>query len=398
MAAEPEPRIVIHRPKSAHAEGHGGSWKIAYADFMTAMMAFFLVMWLLLLVPKESLQGIAQYFRTPLMSALEGKITDASPHNVIPGGSPSAIPNHAPTDAPPNAITHPSWSPGARQDQARLEDLKRRLEALIEANPVLKKYRPQLVLDMTPEGLRIQILDEQDKPMFALGSATLSPAMVDILHALAPTLNGVPNGLSIAGHTDAKPYVTGEQHYSNWELSADRANSARQALVAGGIDDAKVRRILGLADTMNLIKDDPMAAANRRISIVVLNKDADRLLRETYSGGAMTSVQWEKSQGAGAPRPGAAATGAKPDSTPEGAAPEAKPPAAPPAGKISAAPSAAPVEALGIRTARQLADAPVDTLWSSAPQFDIPAMASVPRPVRAASRKGKPRVRHGRKQ
>jgi len=345
---EKEPRIVIRRPRVAHAPHHGGSWKIAYADFMTAMMAFFLIMWLLLLVPKKNLQGIAQYFRTPLMSALDGKPNDATPHNIIPGGSPSAIPNHVPTDAPAHPITQPQFDTGNKQEEQKLEDLKRRLEALINSNPVLKKYRPQLVLDMTPEGLRIQILDAQNKPMFALGSATLSPAMIDILHALAPTLNEMPNGLSIAGHTDATQYAGGLDHYSNWELSADRANAARQALVVGGIGEDKVRRILGLGSTLDLVKNDPMAPANRRISIVVLNHQAEQMLRATYSGApeyAKTLIDQAKAKPSGSDAanptaPGGALPAAGPAAHVDGVSPpqagtrpESPNPSKPPPGK-----------------------------------------------------------------
>ncbi|TAM85055.1 MAG: motility protein MotB [Candidimonas sp.] len=279
-----EDRIVIRRARKCHAPFHGGSWKIAYADFMTSMMSFFLIMWLLMLVPKKDLVGIAQYFRTPLMSAIQGSISDANPRKVIPGGSPTPIPEHTRADAPPMPVAQSSFAAANGHDNQRLEDLKRKLEALINADPILKKYKPQLVLDMTPEGLRIQILDAQDKPMFALGSADLSATMVEILHALAPTLNGMPNGLSIAGHTDAHPYSSGIAHYSNWELSADRANAARQALVAGGIDDGRIRDVVGLASTMNLVQSDPMAPANRRISIIVLNHKAEAALRETYEG------------------------------------------------------------------------------------------------------------------
>lgn len=280
--AEQQHRVVIRRPPSHEDEHHGGSWKIAYADFMTAMMAFFLVMWILSLVPKSKLSGVAQYFRQPLLSAVKGDPHSSTEHNIIPGGSPTPIPNRSaqPRDSQPL----PKSDTGGEQqvrEQARLEDLRRRLETLIATNPRLTEFRPQLVLDMTPEGLRIQIVDGNNRPMFATGSARMSPDMETILRELSPTLNQIPNGLSIAGHTDASQYASGERAYSNWELSSDRANAARKTLVVGGIAENKVRRVMGLGATMEAAAD-PYAPANRRISIVVLNKRSEDILRQTY--------------------------------------------------------------------------------------------------------------------
>jgi chemotaxis protein MotB len=174
---------------------------------------------------------------------------------------------------------------GEQHDIQRLEDLKRELENLIEHNPMLQQFQPQLLLDMTPDGLRIQILDKQSRPMFAIGSAIIQPYMRDILRALAPVLSRLPNSITISGHTDAMQYATGERDYSNWELSADRANAARKELVAGGLIENKVKRILGLADTVNLIKDDPMAAVNRRISLLILNRRAERRIDQQNTTG-----------------------------------------------------------------------------------------------------------------
>ena len=280
--AEQQHRVVIRRAPNHEDEHHGGSWKIAYADFMTAMMAFFLVMWILSLVPKSKLSGVAQYFRQPLLSAIKGDPHSSTEHNIIPGGSPTPIPNRSaqPRDSQPLPESGTAAQPQARE-QARLEDLRRRLETLIATNPRLKEFRPQFVLDMTLEGLRIQIVDGNNRPMFATGSARMNPDMETILRELSPTLNQIPNGLSIAGHTDASQYTSGERAYSNWELSADRANAARKTLVAGGIAENKVRRVMGLGATMEAAAD-PYAPANRRITIVVLNKRSEDILRQTY--------------------------------------------------------------------------------------------------------------------
>ncbi|MBK1781528.1 flagellar motor protein MotB [Advenella sp. WQ 585] len=275
------PRIVIRKKRTSHEEGHSsGSWKIAYADFMTAMMAFFLVMWILSLVPKSELKDLADYFRRPLISAVTGDPYVPASRNVIPGGgTPSPIPTKSALQEITSLIPQVSRSEQS-EDSERLENLKRNVDLQIENNPTLKNFKPQMVMDMTPEGLRIQILDNQQQPMFATGSAQLNPEMIYILKELAPLLNDMPNGISIGGHTDATQYVTGEHAYSNWELSADRANSARQALVNNGLSESKIRRILGLSSTINLVKDDPYSPINRRISIVVLNHKAEQVLEK----------------------------------------------------------------------------------------------------------------------
>lgn len=269
-----EPRVVVRRKKLHHQEPHGGSWKIAYADFMTAMMAFFLVMWLLSLIPVHELTLVAEYFRKPLVEAIRSQNENRplGTENIVPGGAPSPIPNFQ--LAPRNP-----FDSGDIQDIERLENLKDQLENLIEHDPVMSEYRPQMLLDMTPDGLRVQIIDRENKPMFDTGSAQLQKEMRVILRQLGPVLNGMPNPISITGHTDATQYAQGERQYSNWELSADRANAARRELVAGGMSESKVRRVLGLSSTVNLVKD-PYADANRRISILVLNEKAQRRMDE----------------------------------------------------------------------------------------------------------------------
>jgi len=268
-------RVVIRRKKNHGHAHHGGSWKIAYADFVTAMMSFFLVMWLLSLVPGKDLKVIAEYFRMPLLDAVTGGSQTSDSDGNIPGGSPTVVPN--PFSFRPNEEEEMQED---QRDLERLEELKQEIESLIEASEALREFRSQLVLDMTPDGLRIQIVDRDNRPMFALGSAQLQPYMRGILHALGPTLNKVSNPLNISGHTDARQYATGERRYSNWELSADRANAARQELVAGGLNEARVRQVMGLSSTMDLVKDNPYAAVNRRISIVILNRLSQRRLDE----------------------------------------------------------------------------------------------------------------------
>ncbi|AZY49052.1 flagellar motor protein MotB [Bordetella avium] len=281
-------RVVVRRKRSSAKAHHGGSWKIAYADFITAMMAFFLVMWLVSIVPREELKGIADYFRMPLRVALTGGPNSSAETSAIPGGGSDPLRSKGEVRrADGNRV---EAQPDAdRRDRHRLESLKRRLEAVIDNSPVLKNFRPQLLIDLTTEGLRIQIVDSQNRPMFATGSAQVQPYMRDILRELGPVLNDLPNKVSISGHTDATQYARRERAYSNWELSTDRANASRQELVAGGMTEGKVMRIQGLASSMSIVKDDPYAAVNRRISLVVLNEKTQRRIEAENAAAADVS-------------------------------------------------------------------------------------------------------------
>ena len=169
-----------------------------------------------------------------------------------------------------------------RIEQIRLKDLKKKLDEAIETNPALRQFQKQLMVDITTEGLRIQIVDEQNRPMFALSKAELQPYTRIILREIGKTLNEVPNRISLSGHTDARLYPSGNRGYSNWELSADRANASRRELIAGGMDESKILRVVGLSSAVMLDKDDPYNPTNRRISIIVMNKEAEEaVIRES---------------------------------------------------------------------------------------------------------------------
>lgn len=280
MSDESARPIVIKRIKKSGGH-HGGAWKIAYADFVTAMMAFFLLMWLLGSTSKGDLQGIAEYFQTPLKVAMGGGSGSGDSSHVIQGGGKDLTRKDGQVkanDAPGEKKTYNIKSATELLEKVegeRLKALKKKIEEVIANNPVLRQYKNQLLLDITSEGLRIQIVDEQNRPMFALAKAELQPYTKEILHEIGVALNEVPNKVSLSGHTDATPYSLGEKGYSNWELSADRANASRRELISGGMDEAKVLRVVGLSSVLLFDKDNPASPSNRRISIIVMNKKAE---------------------------------------------------------------------------------------------------------------------------
>lgn len=281
MADEGNRPIVIKRIKKVVGGAHGGAWKIAYADFVTAMMAFFLLMWLMGSTTKGSLQGIAEYFQTPLTVAMQGGSGSGDSSSVIQGGGKDLTRKDGQvkkgdTVAPKKTYNIKAAKEAMEKIEAgQLKLLKGRIEGVIESSPTLKKYRNQLLLDITSEGLRIQIIDEQNRPMFANAKAELQPYTKEILHEIGRSLNDVPNKISLSGHTDASAYSSGEKGYSNWELSADRANASRQELIVGGMNESKVLRVVGLASAVLYDKDNPLNPINRRISIIVMNKKAE---------------------------------------------------------------------------------------------------------------------------
>ena len=277
------PIIVKKIKKAAHAH-HGGAWKIAYADFVTAMMAFFLLMWLLGSTTQGDLKGISDYFNTPLKVALTGGSGSGDSTSILKGGGKDIIRDAGqvkktePADKRQPKETDEAQQELARAENVKLSGLKKRIEDLISANPALKQFESQIRLDLTNDGLRIQILDQQNRPMFDSGRAVLKEYTRDILREIGRALNGVDNRISLAGHTDATPYWSGERGYSNWELSADRANAARRELLAAGASEHKMLRVVGLAASVPLIEQDPLDARNRRISIIVMNKQAEQAI------------------------------------------------------------------------------------------------------------------------
>ncbi|MBX9799923.1 MAG: flagellar motor protein MotB [Burkholderiaceae bacterium] len=281
MADEGLRPIIIKRIKKSGGGHHGGAWKIAYADFVTAMMAFFLLMWLLGSTTKGDLQGIADFFSTPLKVAMAGGSGSGDSSSVIKGGGKDMTridgQQKKGEDLTPakNFNLKAAEAELERQEVNRLKALKERIEKAIDTIPGLQQFKNQLLIDITTEGLRIQIVDEKNRPMFALARAELQPYTKVILHEIAKILNDIPNRISLSGHTDATPYSSGEKSYSNWELSSDRANASRRELVAGGMAENKMLRVVGLSSAVLFDTADPLNPVNRRISIIVLNKKAE---------------------------------------------------------------------------------------------------------------------------
>ena len=304
MAEKKLQPIIIKRVKKGGHAVHGGAWKIAYADFVTAMMAFFLLMWLLGSTAKGELQGIADYFNAPLKVAMAGGDGAGNSSSIIPGGGNDLSKVHGQvrrTDAEKNKnrrmTAEQMRADIARQDAARIKALQAKIDSIITASPVLNEYRSQIRMDVTPDGLQIQIVDEQNRPMFDSGSALVKPYMRDILRGIGASLTEVENRVSLAGHTDAVPYGNSDRGYSNWELSADRANASRRELVAAGMPDAKLARVVGLAASDLLDVQNPRAPSNRRITITVLTREAEeRLLGANIPGVPAAQSVEEKSE------------------------------------------------------------------------------------------------------
>ena len=279
--------IIIKRVKKGGHAVHGGAWKIAYADFVTAMMAFFLLMWLLGSTTEGDKKGIADYFSTPLKLALlsSGSGAGDSAHVIKGGGEDltrtTGQVKRGEIEAQKATVNlRVLKAEQTRAELSRLEDLKRKIEQMIAANARLASLSSQIKLDMTFEGLRIQIIDEDKRPMFASGSANVVAGMRELLRDVGAVLGEVPNRLTLEGHTDAMPFGAGERGYSNWELSADRANASRREMLLGGLPDDRVLRVQGLAASTPYDRKDPGAPANRRISIIVMNREAeDRVFR-----------------------------------------------------------------------------------------------------------------------
>ncbi|MFQ5468277.1 MAG: flagellar motor protein MotB [Kiloniellaceae bacterium] len=300
-----QPIIIKKVKKGGHGGHHGGAWKVAYADFVTAMMAFFLLLWLLQATTEEQKLGIADYFAPSSVSSstsgsggLMGGRTftkkGANPSDQSPIGVLIKLPtNPADAETQDNPVTNETDTVArdsagdmaardmetllAQQEEAQFAAAEQALQKAIEGVPDLRSLTNNLVIDRTEDGMRIQIVDEAGKSMFPSGSAEMFDHTQKLLGLVVDAIRGLPQQIAIKGHTDSTPYAN-THGYSNWELSSDRANSSRRALIQAGLPPERISSVVGLADTDHLDKDTPFSPRNRRISIILLRKSAPRAL------------------------------------------------------------------------------------------------------------------------
>ena len=277
--------IIIKRIKKGGHAAHGGAWKIAYADFVTAMMAFFLLMWLLGSTTEGDKKGISDYFQSPLKVAMQGGSGAGASSSVITGGGNdlsqkagvSRRGDGASRDAK-KMSADATKAAAAKKDAEVLAALSAKIAGVISANPRMAEFSSQIKLEITPDGLLIQIVDDQRRPMFDSGSAVVKPYMREILQEIGVALMDVDNKISLDGHTDRSPYGNAARGYSNWELSADRANASRRELAASGMSEEKLARVVGMASSLLLDPTNPLSPTNRRISLLVMTKEAEERL------------------------------------------------------------------------------------------------------------------------
>jgi chemotaxis protein MotB len=281
-----EQPIIIIKKKGGHGGHHGGAWKVAYADFVTAMMSLFIVLWLMNSTPKTTQEEIAGYFNDPKGTASK-KGSEGKPI--------------------------PKESKETKEKKDDMTALKSDLTKAIDKMTILNKVKKQIEMTVTEEGLRIELVEDEKGTFFESGSALPTPMLADILKVLASQLSSLPNKLSIEGYTDAQPYANGKS-YGNWELSADRANTARRVMQENGIHEDQVSQVRGFADQKLHVPDRPFDAANRRVSLLVQNlpkagdksavKVGDNAKVEEPKPGATTAAPAE------APKPSAAESAA----------------------------------------------------------------------------------------
>jgi chemotaxis protein MotB len=288
---EKQPIIIVKKVKKVAGGHHGGAWKVAYADFVTAMMAFFLLLWLLNVTTDEQKAMISSYFSPtdPRISesfsgsggvmggttmAEEGALTSefdpvvATP--AVPSGDVEGKTNPDAVNLE-NAEDEQLAEEVAAREEKRFKAAEETLRQAIESVPELQNLAANLLIDMTPEGLRIQIVDQEGKEMFPLSSSEPLPPAEKLLKLVAGVVQDMPNMISIRGHTDARPFGPNAS-FSNWELSADRANASRRVMLDGGLEPIRIENVVGKAARDPLIIEDPLSARNRRISIILLKE------------------------------------------------------------------------------------------------------------------------------
>jgi chemotaxis protein MotB len=260
MASAKLQPIIVIKKKSGHGGHHGGAWKVAYADFVTAMMSLFIVLWLMNSSEKIK-KAVAGYFNDPRGTA--------SLMGTAMSGTGAAV---------------------TVESETKMKQLKEKLEEQIKSKKELEKLSKQIEITITAEGLRVELLEGKDGTFYQSGSPRLSESGQELVSLLGKELKQLPNGLLIEGHTDAAPYSS-ETGYSNWELSADRANAARRLLQQDGVRADQVTQVRGYADQMLRVKSNPYDPSNRRISILVKNEGGAAISMPTLKGAAQSGVK-----------------------------------------------------------------------------------------------------------
>ncbi len=306
--AEAEAIIIKRVKKGGHDAHHGGAWKVAYADFVTAMMAFFLLLWLLNATTEVQKQGIADYFSPTSLSMSSGGAggmlggqTISSPgamldRTAVPSISIELKPTSGRSEgdaeeegganekekSAEQAMAETEMAMKKLEEQqreaenAQFEETEKEIRQAIEETPDLKELKKHLLIDQTPEGLRIQVIDREGKPMFKAGSATMLERTSALVAKIAVAVKDLPNKVKIAGHTDSTPFRSRKKGYGNWDLSSDRAQASRRVLITGGLDPERIAAVEGRASRDPLLPEDTQSPRNRRISILLLRKPAPK--------------------------------------------------------------------------------------------------------------------------
>ncbi|MFC1672793.1 flagellar motor protein MotB [Pseudomonadota bacterium] len=295
--ADQQPIIVIKKIKKGGHGHHGGAWKIAYADFVTAMMAFFLLLWLLNAVSQEQLEGIADYFAPTVTStsqsgsgailggttvAQDGSQSDTLSRPTVAADLPppkAGSGGEAMQDEPVQAEVDAEEAK-AKAEQDQFDKAQQELQEAMETLPEFAQLAKSLMVEDTPEGLQIQIVDQDGLAMFPSGGASMYEHTEKVLGLVITVINKMPQNVAISGHTDAVPMGGPNSDYTNWELSSDRANAARRYLINSGVPESRISRVVGKAATEPLLVDDPKNARNRRLSIVLMRGTGEQAAPE----------------------------------------------------------------------------------------------------------------------
>ncbi|RYG61769.1 MAG: motility protein MotB [Alphaproteobacteria bacterium] len=278
------PAVIVIKKKArgGHGGHHGGAWKVAYADFVTAMMAFFLLLWLLASTTKEQKAGIAHYFNPPSNASQYGGGQGIMKGSSVVAADDSA-PQETPVMPPAQANMNDDMAVQAKED-AMFRQVSEQLKKAVMNVPELKALMDNMLIDMTPEGLRITVTDSKDRPLFENGSGVMYDYTRKMMGVVTAVLSPLPNNLAIGGHTDVVPYRGANPAYTNWELSNDRANTTRKVMMSEGMTERRIARVAGYASQQPLLVDQPENPKNARITIIILRSKFGTVAKFSQDG------------------------------------------------------------------------------------------------------------------